>query len=563
MNTLDGKLNDALKQQKISDKLFFDNSLIKQVTPESVYALIDNMDRFVDLFDGYNTNENVVDEKFCLHHRFKEIKNIIGSIKNKYLLAKINYYESEFILEGRESIEKFKTSVTYFVDYIIDNRIESSGSARFIMPLMKLITHKYYGSNLDVEIKNRLDDCIKKLYNLDKTCYLGWLKNTKLNDEKLKKLLNPIIKNFDNEINGIPTLGLLPLLYLIYNNSKCFNINLNHLDVITTRVRNKIEPNVCNRLDYFGILKKCVENIIPATEKSKILKKKLDEMIEDEHLIRSKSFSNFDIPIVTDEIQSHISAVKERLSSAIHKIGNNLDEALKLLFVVFQDECSEWLGCLNMKTEFSSKDLFNTWCIKDNLIDKNLSGAESKKQDIINICFNNICSATNEIFDELIKFINLNSEAKQQLYELIKDKGFIKLRFEEFKICSDLFLGDMGRSGQYAGFYLLVPILEFCLQGRFNETDGMQSSKPKSRNNLNVARQPRYLTDMANSTENLTKLGFSECQICLMKNLFSNADENTAGINIRNDLMHGSLPINDYTIGYAKLVYLLVLSLCI
>jgi hypothetical protein len=62
MNTLDGKLNDALKQQKISDKLFFDNSLIKQVTRESVYALIDNMDRFVDLFDGYNTNENDVDE---------------------------------------------------------------------------------------------------------------------------------------------------------------------------------------------------------------------------------------------------------------------------------------------------------------------------------------------------------------------------------------------------------------------------------------------------------------------------------------------------------------------
>ncbi|MBX9867750.1 MAG: DUF4209 domain-containing protein [Burkholderiales bacterium] len=198
----------------------------------------------------------------------------------------------------------------------------------------------------------------------------------------------------------------------------------------------------------------------------------------------------------------------------------------------------------------------NTW-FKLNVIDKQLTGIEAKKQQLIFCYFENLLNFSNILFNALENEIKQNEQIKSVILSCTAQNSFFEHRKEETLIATKMFISNQPDL-IYAAMFLFVPHLEFCFQRNIDNI-GLVASTTKR--NGEFSRHSRYMTDIVNNWDEMSQLGFENYEICLLKTLFSEPSEIKAGFNLRNDLMHGAIPLNNINLSFSKLLFFVSLHI--
>lgn len=198
----------------------------------------------------------------------------------------------------------------------------------------------------------------------------------------------------------------------------------------------------------------------------------------------------------------------------------------------------------------------STW-FKLGVIDKQLVGIEAQKQHVIFCYLDVLLNISNVLFNILNNQIQNDQQIRGYILRLINQNSFFEHRKEETLIVTKMFTSDEPDL-IYTAMFLFVPNLEFCFQQNINNV-GLVASTP--RRNGEFSRHSRYMTDIVNNLDEMSQLGFENHEICLLKTLFSNSSETQAGFNLRNDLMHGAIPLSGISLSFSKLLFFMLLDI--
>ncbi|MBX9867751.1 MAG: hypothetical protein K2Y14_12640 [Burkholderiales bacterium] len=302
----------------------FDENGINQLDEKSGYYQIFLIYQFIRLFQDKSVYKSkpyldgVLLSKPDLYGvllnicgKFSEIEQRINNIQNKLVLAKIYDFKSSFVLcdkeKTRESIEAFKISANYFVDFILEHEIHESSCYDLITGVINLFKHKYF-NQLEESIISKLDDCISKLYTANKICYLHCCEAASLTDrqykDKINQLLYPLISNFDNEILALDKF-FLSILIKTYPN--LFNITLDHLRLIKTDLVN-------NNPDAYQIIKTIASKLPNTTTGLIEFKAEVENDIAECQKYLFKHVINNSITIESPEIQECINNISKSIN---------------------------------------------------------------------------------------------------------------------------------------------------------------------------------------------------------------------------------------------------------
>jgi len=527
----------------------------------------------LNLFKTYKpeSNENGYQKllEIMAMAEFLNIEQHIPSIQNKLLLAKIYYFKSFFVLcdrdKARESIEEFKTSANYFVDFILENEIHEHSCYDLIIGVINLFKHKYF-NQLEESIISKLDDCILKLYTANKICYLNCCQAALLTDrqykDKINQLLHPLISNFDNELLALDKF-FLSILIKTYPN--LFNITLDHLRLIKADL-------VGNNPDAYQIIK-TITNKLPNTTTGLIeFKAELEKDIAEcqKHWFNHISKNSIDFGDIIKENNCEMTNILEKyqedINTELTKKQSPIEKICYLLSEFNNTMSSSYATYFDSTTQDLKPEIlpdrgvidllgFGDRWFKLGVIDKQLVGIEAKKQHIIFCYFNTLLNISNILFNALNSEIQKDQQIRELILGLIKQNSFFEHRKEETLIVTKMFTSNE-LDLIYTAMFLFVPNLEFCFQQNINNV-GLVASTP--RRNGEFSRHSRYMTDIVNNLDEMSQLGFENHEICLLKTLFSNSSETQAGFNLRNDLMHGAIPLSSISLSFSKLLFFISL----
>lgn len=253
------KIQELLERKEFIDgyKDFEENG-IDQLNNESNYYQIYLIHQFTSLFQDKSFYESKPNFYVLLEisEKFSQIESLIGDIQNKLMLAKLYDFKSLFVLceknQTKEAINAFEISVNYFIDFILDNEIHESSPHDLIKGLINLFKHKYF-NQLEESIISKLDDCISKLYTANKICYIHLNCYESFKDkDKIKRLLSPILNNFDDIYLKCEMSFFLTLIKNYFNFFK---------DKISIANLQELKSKCGNNQDLYQIIKSIISKL--------------------------------------------------------------------------------------------------------------------------------------------------------------------------------------------------------------------------------------------------------------------------------------------------------------
>lgn len=529
----------------------------------------------LNLFKTYESesNENGYQKllEIMAMAEFLNIEQHIPSIQNKLLLAKIYYFKSFFVLcnidKARKSIEEFKTSANYFVGFILENEIHEHSCYDLITGVINLFKHKYF-NQLEEPILSKLDDCISKLYTANKICYLDCCQAASLTDrqykDKINQLLHPLISDFDNEILALDKFFLSTLIKTYPN---LFNITLDHLRLIKTDL-------VDNNPDAYQIIKTIASKLPNTTTGLIEFKAEVENDIAEcqKYLFNHISKTSIDFGDITKESDCEMTKIleeyQENINTELTEKKSPIEKICYLLSEFNNTTRSNYDFYFDSTTQDFKPEIlpdrgvidllgFGDTYFKLNMIDKQLTGVEAQKQQLIFCYLDALLNISNVLFNALVNEIKNDQHLQECVCGLINQNSFFEHRKEETLIVTKMFTSNE-QDLIYAAMFLLVPNLEFCFQQNINNA-GLIASTTKR--NGEFSRHSRYMTDIVNNWDEMSQLGFENYEICLLKTLFSEPSEIKAGFNLRNDLMHGAIPLSGISLSFSKLLFFISLDI--
>lgn len=576
---IEQKIQELLKRKEfIVGYKDFDENGIEQLDNKSIYYQI----YLIYQCHNYNLfqNRQTCDVKHPLNsgllsivNRFPEIEQLVSNIQNQLVLAKIYDFKSSFVLcnkdKGEESIAAFNTSANYFVDFILENEIHKDSCANLITGLINLFKHKYF-KQLGEPRLSQLNSCISKLYSVNKICYTHLNSyesfTGKNNTNKRKLLLSPILDNFNDVYLECDIPFCLTLLDTYHDFFKD-KISIAHLYNIKARCENN--PDCYQRLKV--VASKSPNTITGLVE----FKADLERDIAESQKYWFNHVINHSITIQSPEIEELIKNMKNRYLEYLSTVNLDLSkkntpmEKIYYLLSEFNDRLEAHHDTyFSSETQDFKNDILldrgligilgfgDTW-FKLGVIDKKLSGLEAQKQHVIHGYFDRLLNISNILFNSLNIEIKKDEQLKGYILELVNQNSFFEHRKKEILIATKMFLSNE-QDLIYAAMFLLVPNLEFCFQRNIDNIGEIASTQKR---NSKFSRHSRYMTDIVNNHNEMVQLGFKNYEICLFKTLFSNSEETKAGFNLRNDLMHGAIPLNDINLSFSRLLFFIMLHI--
>lgn len=568
------KIQELFKRKEfiVGYKDFNENG-IDQLDEKSEYHQIYLIHQFISLFQTKSIYESKTDLYAVLLNicsNFSKIEQRINNIQNKLMLAKIYDFKSFFVLCDkdtiRESIEAFKISANYFVDFILENEIHEHSCYDLITGLINLFKHKYF-NQLKEPIISKLDDCISKLYTANKICYthLNCYESFK-DKEKIERLLSPILDNFDDIYIACNISFFLTLIKTYF---KFFKGKLSIENLY------KMKSKCGNNPDCYQALKTIASKLPNVTTGLIEFKADLEKDIAKYQKYWFNHTVNNSITIQSSEIQESINNIEKiylEFQSTVNLDLSNKNSPIEKFYYLlyafndflkkqhntyFNSETQDFK--MEILSDRNISDLLgfcNTW-FKPDVIDKKLCGIEAKKQHVILGYFNILQNISVILFNSLHVEIEKDVQLKGYILGLINQNSFFEHRKEETLIAAKMFISNQPDL-MYAAMFLLVPNLELCFQRNIDNIGVVSSTQKRS---SGFSRHSRYMTDIVNNCDEMMQLGFKDYEICLLKTLFSNSSETQAGYNLRNDLMHGAIPLNNISLSFSKLLFFILLHI--